>query len=82
MEEILISHADSIGYRLATGLLLCMVAEVNTMTHTQSVNTNSVHKSLMPMLLTWTRCISWTVLLSALLAVLFALMIDGCSGIH
>ncbi|HET9282351.1 MAG TPA: hypothetical protein VFR24_10365 [Candidatus Angelobacter sp.] len=52
------------------------------MTHTQSVNTNSVHKSLMPMLLTWTRCISWTVLLSALLAVLFALMIDGCSGIH
>ena len=52
------------------------------MTHTQSVNTNSVHKSLMPMLLTWTHCISWTVLLSALLAVLFALMIDGCSGIH
>lgn len=52
------------------------------MTHTQPANTNSVQKSLIPMLATWTRCISWTVLLSALLAVLFALVIDGCSGVH
>ncbi|HZU32089.1 MAG TPA: hypothetical protein VFB79_13310 [Candidatus Angelobacter sp.] len=50
------------------------------MTHT--TNSNSVQKSLCPMLLTWTRCISWTVLLSALLAVLFALVCDGCSGVH
>ncbi len=50
------------------------------MTHT--TNSNLVQKSLFPMLLTWTRCISWTVLLSALLAVLFALVCDGCSGAH
>jgi hypothetical protein len=31
------------------------------------------------MVLTWSRCISWTVLLSALLAVLFALALDGCA---
>jgi hypothetical protein len=31
------------------------------------------------MVLTWSRCISWTVLISALLAVLFALMLDGCA---
>ncbi|HKV92912.1 MAG TPA: hypothetical protein VJW20_10220 [Candidatus Angelobacter sp.] len=52
------------------------------MTHTQPANPNPVQKSLMPMLATWTRCISWTVLLSALLAVLFALMINGCSSTH
>jgi hypothetical protein len=52
------------------------------MTQAQSANPNPVHKSLAPMLQTWTRCISWTVLLSALLAVLFALAIDGCSGIR
>ena len=33
------------------------------------------------MLHTWSRCISWTILLSALLAVLFALVLDGCSRI-
>src|SRR5262249_54393686 len=42
---------------------------------------NPVHKSLVPMLHTWARCLSWTVLLSALLAVLFALVLDGCSRI-
>ncbi|HKR97092.1 MAG TPA: hypothetical protein VJW55_17070 [Candidatus Angelobacter sp.] len=52
------------------------------MTQTHSANPNSIQKGLGPMLLTWTHCISWTVLLSALLAVLFALMIDGCSGVH
>ncbi len=52
------------------------------MTQTQSANPNPVHKSLVPMLQTWTRCISWTVLLSAMLAVLFALVVDGCSGIR
>jgi hypothetical protein len=48
------------------------------MTHTQPA-TNPIQKSLAPMLLTWSRCISWTVLLSALLAILFALICDGCS---
>jgi hypothetical protein len=51
------------------------------MSQTESTNSNPVQKSLVPMLHTWTRCISWTVLLSALLAVLFALAIDGCSRI-
>lgn len=41
--------------------------------------TNPIQKNLMSMLLTWTRCITWTVLLSALLAILFALLLDGCS---
>jgi hypothetical protein len=49
------------------------------MMQTQSTNANSIQKSLMPMIHTWTRCISWTVLLSALLAILFALLLDGCS---
>jgi hypothetical protein len=49
------------------------------MTHTQPVNPNPIQKSLAPMVLTWSRCISWTVLISALLAVLFALMLDGCA---
>jgi hypothetical protein len=48
----------------------------------QSANPNPVHKSLVPMLQTWTRCVTWTVLLSAMLAILFALVIDGCSNIH
>ncbi|HEY7402670.1 MAG TPA: hypothetical protein VIB39_04055 [Candidatus Angelobacter sp.] len=52
------------------------------MTHTQSANSNPIEKSLAPMLITWTRCISWTVILSALLAILFALVIDGCSGVR
>lgn len=52
------------------------------MTQAQSANPNPVHRSLMPMLQTWTRCISWTVLLSTLLAVLFALVLDGCSHLH
>jgi hypothetical protein len=34
------------------------------------------------MLRTWTRSIGWTVLLSALLAILFALAVDGCASIH
>jgi hypothetical protein len=49
------------------------------MSKTQSANPNPVQQSLVPMISTWTRCISWTVLLSMLLAVLFALMLDGCS---
>lgn len=30
----------------------------------------------------WGRSIGWTVLLSTLLAIIFALVLDGCSGIH
>ena len=49
------------------------------MTTVELATRNSVQKSLLPMLRTWSRCISWTVLLSALLAVLFAHVLDGCS---
>jgi hypothetical protein len=53
------------------------------MTHTDpAVNQNQIHQSLIPMLRTWTRSIGWTVLLSAGLAVLFAMLCDGCAGIH
>jgi len=53
------------------------------MTHTDpAVNQNQIHQSLVPMLRTWTRSIGWTVLLSAGLAVLFAMLCDGCAGIH
>lgn len=45
----------------------------------QPTNSNAIQRSLAPMLLTWSRCISWTVLISALLAVLFALLLDGCA---
>jgi hypothetical protein len=47
-----------------------------------SANQNQIQKSLVPMLRTWTQSIGWTIVLSAGLAVLFALLCDGCSGIH
>lgn len=47
-----------------------------------SISQNAVQKSLVPMLRTWTSSITWTILLSALIAVLFALALDGCSGTH
>lgn len=43
---------------------------------------NAIHQSLVPMLRVWTRGIGWTVILSTLLAVLFALALDGCSGLR
>ena len=46
------------------------------------MNQNQIQRSLVPMLRTWTRSIGWTVLLSAALAVLFALLCDGFSSIH
>ena len=49
------------------------------MTHTEP-RQNAIHQSLIPMLRVWIRSIGWTVLLSALLAALFALALDGCSG--
>jgi LPS O-antigen subunit length determinant protein (WzzB/FepE family) len=52
------------------------------MTHTDSVNQNQVQKSLVPLLRTWTHSIGWTVILSTLLAVLFALALDGCSNLR
>lgn len=52
------------------------------MTHIDSVNQNQVQKSLVPMLRTWTHSIGWTVLLSALLAILFAMALDGCSNVR
>lgn len=52
------------------------------MTHIDSVSDNQIHKSLVPMLRVWTRSIGWTILLSALLAILFAMALDGCSGLR
>ena len=53
------------------------------MTRTDStVHQNQIQKSLVPMLRTWAHSIGWTVLLSALLAVLFALAVQGCAGIR
>jgi hypothetical protein len=52
------------------------------MTHTKSSHQNQIQNSLVPILRTWTRSIVWTVLLSALLAILFALLLDGCSRIR
>jgi len=46
------------------------------------MNQNQIQKSLVPMLRTWAHSIGWTVLLSAALAILFALLCDGCSNIH
>jgi hypothetical protein len=70
---------------MATRLLFVLVLPrsggQNAMSQTKSTNPNPVQKSLGPMVTTWTRCISWTVLLSLLLAVLFALALDGCSRI-
>ncbi len=53
------------------------------MTHTHpAADHNQIQKSLIPMLRTWTHSIGWTVLLSAGLAVLFAMLCDGCAGMH
>ena len=49
------------------------------MTQINQTSPNPIQKNLAPMFLTWARCISWTILLSALMAVLFALVLDGCS---
>jgi hypothetical protein len=58
-------------------------AEAKPMTHIDSAaDQNQIQKSLVPMLRTWTHSIGWTVLLSAALAVLFAMLCDGCSRIH
>jgi hypothetical protein len=47
----------------------------------KSVKHNQIQKSLIPMLRTWTHSIGWTVVLSAALAILFAMAIDVCSSI-
>lgn len=53
------------------------------MTHTDpGINRNQIQKNLVPMLRMWTHSIGWTVLLSAALAILFALAVDGCANIH
>lgn len=48
----------------------------------EPANQNQIRKSLMPMIQIWVQSIGWTVLLSAVLAILFALALDGCSGAH
>jgi hypothetical protein len=53
------------------------------MTHTDSTaNQNQIQRSFVPMLRTWIHSIGWTVLLSAALAVLFAMLCDGCAGLR
>jgi hypothetical protein len=53
-----------------------------TMTQTESANPNPFQQSLIPMFRIWGRSIGWTIVLSTLMAVLFALALDGCSGVH
>lgn len=74
-------HFNINGLHIGTvfALLLAGGGEI-TMAHTNSQK--QIQHSMTPMLITWSRCISWTVLLSALLAILFALLLDGCSRIH
>jgi hypothetical protein len=52
------------------------------MNTTSETEHNQIHKSLAPMLRTWAHSIGWTVLISAALAILFAMICDGCSSIH
>jgi hypothetical protein len=52
------------------------------MNTTSQADHNQIHKSLVPMLRTWAHSIGWTVLISAMLAILFAVICDGCSGIR
>jgi hypothetical protein len=63
-------------------IALLMQPREPAMTHTESATQNPINKSLVPMFLVWSRAISWTIILSALVAVLFALLCDGCSGHH
>lgn len=84
---ILVSHCLLMTYIMAVGLLFVLALppqrRPNAMTHTHpAADQNQIQKSLVPMLRTWTHSIGWTILLSAALAVLFAMICDGCSGIH
>jgi hypothetical protein len=48
----------------------------------ETANSNAIHQGLVPMLRSWTRSIGWTIVFSAAGAVLFALVLDGCSRIR
>jgi hypothetical protein len=52
------------------------------MTHPESATQNQIQSSIAPMLRMWTRSIGWTIVISTVMTVLFALLCDGCSGIH
>jgi hypothetical protein len=52
------------------------------MTTTREANENAIQQGLVPLLRMWGRSIGWTVMLSAAGAVLFALVLDGCSRIR
>ena len=52
------------------------------MNTTSQADHNQIQKSLVPMLRAWAHSIGWTVLLSAVLAILFAMICDGCSSIQ
>lgn len=72
---------------MAPGLLLLIALppqrRPDAMTNIESAaSQNQIQRSLVPMLRTWTQSIGWTVLLSAALAVLFAMLCDGCSGMR
>jgi hypothetical protein len=51
------------------------------MAQVQEITQNQVQQSFLPMVRIWGRSIGWTIVLSALLAVLFSLALDGCSSI-
>jgi len=51
------------------------------MTQVQEITQNQMQQSFLPMVRIWSRSIVWTIVVSALLAVFFALALDGCSSI-
>jgi hypothetical protein len=71
---------------LAAILLLVIALQLqrrqNAMMHPESATPNQIQSSLAPMLRMWTRSIGWTIVISTVMTVLFALLCDGCSGIH
>ncbi len=59
-----------------------MATEIIAMIKAESAHPNQIQQSLGPMLRTWTHSIGWTIILSTVMAILFALICDGCFGIH
>jgi hypothetical protein len=48
----------------------------------EAANGNAIQQGLIPMLRIWGRSIGWTIIFSGAGAVLFALLLDGCSRLH
>jgi len=54
---------------------------MTAMAQVHEITQNQVQQSFLPMVRIWGRSIGWTIIVSALLAALFALALDGCSSI-